>query len=361
MAVLRAAALAEGAARVSGLPQCAPDEDRFTLLVAAAELALGEDPVAAAAPLESLTVWTEAAPELAEQLQTALGLGRLPARSVGGDPARFADMLADPSTPPGLHLAVDAGPGSAARAIALWVGTGGSGGIEVAGVDGEPVDPAGTVAQSPVSLTRELVGSANGDGLRSVQIPGTRVGLRAKRLGPFPGEESWNPASASPAHLANPQAAGGEVDLGTVSEGAYLPLATYLEDLPSRWRFEAERCAACNGLSFPARGRCKRCGRLDGLSRERLGRDGGTVEAVTTVRPGAQPSEFDFQVQRSGAYDVVLARLHPDVRVTLQVTDATAGSARIGMTVNTRLRRLYPMEGAWRYGRKALLRLETAR
>lgn len=76
--------------------------------------------------------------------------------------------------------------------------------------------------------------------------------------------------------------------------------------------------------------------------------------ASTVIGPGGQPTEFDDQVAGSGAYGVVLVDLLPGVRVTLQVTDAKPGELPIGSRVATRLRRLYPMEGEWRYGRKAI-------
>lgn len=76
--------------------------------------------------------------------------------------------------------------------------------------------------------------------------------------------------------------------------------------------------------------------------------------ASTTVGPGGQPTEFDDQVARSGPYGVVLVELAPGARVTLQVTDARPGELGVGARVGTSLRRLYPMEGEWRYGRKAV-------
>ena len=78
------------------------------------------------------------------------------------------------------------------------------------------------------------------------------------------------------------------------------------------------------------------------------------VEVATTVHAGAQPTEFDWWVDRVGAYDVALVEIAPGVRVTLQGTDAPAGTLRRGMVVGTVLRRLFPLEGEWRYGRKAV-------
>jgi hydroxymethylglutaryl-CoA synthase len=133
-----------------------------------------------------------------------------------------------------------------------------------------------------------------------------------------------------------------------------VPHPRYVENLPSRWRFVADRCAACHRVSFPARGICAHCGATAGLASEPLPLDGGTVEAATVVAPGAQPTEFDPLVEAFGSYAVVLVRLSAEVRVTLQVADCDPGSLKIGDRVATRLRRLYPMEGAWRYGRKAV-------
>lgn len=139
-----------------------------------------------------------------------------------------------------------------------------------------------------------------------------------------------------------------------VSEGAYVPRARYLENLPSRWRLVAERCGHCGSLTFPARGVCRSCSAREGLTPHQLPLDGGTVVAATTIGQGGQPTEFDPQVAALGEYAVVLVALSPGICLTLQVTDAAPGELPIGARVRTRLRRLYPMEGEWRYGRKAI-------
>ncbi len=139
---------------------------------------------------------------------------------------------------------------------------------------------------------------------------------------------------------------------GPLSQGAYVPRPRYVENLPSRWRLLAERCRSCGAVTFPIRGRCRQCGRTDALGVIRLPTDGGEVVATTTIGPGGQPTEFDEQVASSGPYGVVLVELLPGVRLTLQVADGA--TLAIGSRVATRLRRLYPMEGAWRYGRKAV-------
>ena len=140
----------------------------------------------------------------------------------------------------------------------------------------------------------------------------------------------------------------------SVSQGAFVPEPRYLEGRPSRWGFVADRCGACQALTFPSRGRCRACGRADALHPEPLRRAGAKVLASTWIGPGGQPTEFDAQVEAGGSYGVVLAELTPGVRVTLTLTDARSGEVRIGSTVDTALRRLYPIEGRWRYGRKAV-------
>ncbi|HEY6238345.1 MAG TPA: hypothetical protein VIZ68_04075, partial [Thermoplasmata archaeon] len=63
---------------------------------------------------------------------------------------------------------------------------------------------------------------------------------------------------------------------------------------------------------------------------------------------------FDPLVERVGGYGVVLVSIAPGVRVTLQVADHGPEPLPVGSRVATVLRRLYAMEGEWRYGRKAV-------
>jgi uncharacterized OB-fold protein len=165
----------------------------------------------------------------------------------------------------------------------------------------------------------------------------------------------WDPTPAAGRVLEPPRTTPRSVlPGGPVSQGAYVPRRTYLDNLPSRWWFAAEKCPSCGTVTFPARGRCKGCGRREGLETLRLPRDGGEVIASTVIGPGGQPTEFDDQVESTGPYGVVIVQLAPGVRVTLQATDFRPGVITIGTRVATRLRRLYPMEGEWRYGRKAV-------
>ncbi len=187
------------------------------------------------------------------------------------------------------------------------------------------------------------------------EVRGGRTSYAGFRLdGPVRWRGAWGPqppgsVPKSPTFLER------RPELDAVSQGAYVPHPRYLENLPSRWRLEGERCQHCRALTFPIAGRCSECGRADGLRREALGREGLEVEAVTTIGPGAQPTEFDPVVATAGPYDVVIVRLAPGVRGTFQVTDAMPGEVGIGHRVRLILRRLYPMEGEWRYGLKAVV------
>jgi uncharacterized OB-fold protein len=167
------------------------------------------------------------------------------------------------------------------------------------------------------------------------------------------GDWAANPSSGDPVDPQRIARVAGLVP-SAVSEGAYVPRPRYLESLPSRWQLLANRCSRCSALTFPIRGFCRGCGGREGLSEVALPRDGALVVATTIIRKGGQPTEFDPQVEVEGPYQVVLAEPAPGVRVTFQLTDAAPGMVRIGDRVDTRLRRLYPMEGEWRYGRKAV-------
>ena len=151
---------------------------------------------------------------------------------------------------------------------------------------------------------------------------------------------------------------GGEREVGaptgSVSQGAFVPGPRYEESRPSRWGLIADSCSACGHRTFPSRGRCRHCGATSGLRPERLPLRGATVLAVTWIGQGGQPTEFDPQVERTGPYGVVLAEVAPGVRVTLPLAVSEPRDVKVGTRVDTVLRRLYSIEGSWRYGRKAV-------
>ncbi len=321
---------ADGARRVEG-----PDEDRFTLLAAALEAAADVER-ADRRPLRVRVLGTDPAPRGGY----AALFGR-PVELIGErDGVALPDTLTLATEGPGpeVILAVEELPdGGAARG-----GTPGLAAIAVlvdaptgpASPDGIPLDtfPSG---ESPIVAAYSAW--AKGPG---THVPG--VGW----VGEWPGSERVARRAPRDTSASPPSS--------QVSQGAYLPPPRYLESLASRWGFLADRCRACGRTTFPQSGRCRGCGRAEDLAVEPLPKHGWKVVARTWIGAGGQPTEFDPEVERQGAYGVVLAELVPGVRATLMVTDAEPGSVRIGTTVETRLRRLYALDGAWRYGRKAV-------
>jgi len=315
----------------------APDEDAFTFAATALEQALPRDP-----------------PDARAQRVTTLGAG------APLDPSALAALLGAPVLPgpwgpeePSLSAALEEaahGSGPAWIVAVSWYGAASAQG------------PAGPPGEGAVAL---LIDDGPGASLPSLG-PSTGAGRHGEsayaRLHAFgharPGPTVWagnwdaDPAVGRAAP-PRPPARPGPPEF-TVSQGAFVPPARYDESRPSRWRFVADRCGACGGRTFPSRGRCGRCGGSGALRPEPLPLGGATVLAVTWIGQGGQPTEFDGQVEMSGPYGVVLAEVAPDVRVTLTVTEAGPEEVRIGSKVDTGLRRLYPIEGAWRYGRKAL-------
>jgi uncharacterized OB-fold protein len=169
----------------------------------------------------------------------------------------------------------------------------------------------------------------------------------------------WGPRDPSGGRGVDPASGTRETPLPPdlpVAQGAYVPWPRYAEGTYAHWNLMADRCAACGALTFPPRGRCRSCGETGTLHRVRLDAGSGRVVASTRIAPGGQPTEFDDQVGREGSYGVVIVEFEGGVRATLQVADHAGGPLAIGSRVGTELRRSYPMEGRWRYARKAVPR-----
>jgi uncharacterized OB-fold protein len=333
--VVRAAAYrpawAEGGRRVEG-----PDEDRFTLMAAALEAAVEGD----RAPDRTLALRV-LGPDPSPKGGFAALLGR-PVETVPGS---------DPAEPLGPTLSeARAGEGPA---VVLAAGS-----VTSADPGDSSVEPgAASVAFFLDDGTRSAPGEETALGAIShltAPIDAAFAGWRFARGAP-PGPlwvGDWNGRARTPRPAPAPNA--NEASTARVSQGAYLPPARYLESLPSRWAFLADHCASCGHVTFPRSSRCRSCGRADALSTLRLPKQGGQVVARTWIGPGGQPTEFDPEVERSGAYGVVLVELAPGVRATLMVADAPPGSVQVGSLVATHPRRLSALEGEWRYGRKAV-------
>ena len=324
----------------SGRRVAGPDEDPFTFVASALERALPARD-RRAAPVH--VAWLgEDCRELDWAVPVVLGAS--------------AEVVRDPRGPSGLREACERAQEDHDR-ISIVVGSEvlrrGSDGSRSASPEAGPdggfaltFAPEGPLEVSEVLPSLAPVGSL----LRSAFAFRRAWAARAPRS---VWEGDWEEASR-PSRELGPEPVARTDRLASVSEGAYVSRPRYLEQLPSRWRFVSERCGACGAYTFPVRGRCRACGRTQDLVAEELPRDGGLVVASTIIGPGGQPTEFDPVVETLGPYQVVLAELAPGARVPLQVTDAAPGAIRIGDRIDTRLRRLYAMEGEWRYGRKAV-------
>jgi uncharacterized OB-fold protein len=203
-------------------------------------------------------------------------------------------------------------------------------------------------------LTRTL--PVGGRGVLTVVQQNSAVSVEVRLEQTIPWLGAWERVAPSIPSPTAPEGGGLSEPATSVSEGAYVPWATYRENLRSRWRLVADDCLSCQQLNFPARGYCRKCGETENLRPRPLSRESLPVVASTAVHPGAQPTEFDSHVARVGAYGVVLVELAPSLRATLQVTGPSRVPLPIGSAVDARLRRLYSMEGRWRYGLKAVER-----
>jgi len=320
-----------------GRPLTAPDEDEFTLAVAA---------------LERLENRSE---------PTLHGVGRFPEVFRWGLPSALGRPVTFCEHPPGRAgwKAALAEIAEATSGLSILFGVDGPGDLLDPQGRGSGYGAAAFAVESREAL--ESLGpllDSLPDDATSIEGAGAIVdALRRTR-----GDQArldlggWDPPPASPG-TADPER-NRELELlarRSVSEGAYVPGARYREGAASRWRLAADRCSRCSTVTFPVRGWCRGCGATDRLTRFELPRSGGRVEAVTTIGKGGQPTEFDPLVEFGGAYDVVLVELAPGLRATLMMTDTPTGVVRVGDRVGTTLRRIYPMDGEWRYGLKAVL------
>ncbi len=324
----------DGLRRVRG-----PDEDAFTMAATAIERVVRSEP--GPGPPWTVRVVGSRPPLDREKLEGVMGSPVAVREGPPGLPglgAAIAEAVAGSGRE--LVIAVDLEPDAAGGtsrtgdvpaegAVTLWVDT-------VADGHGPPID-LGTLPSGPHVLPWFLGRyRAEGVGNPSSWVGDSTIDPLAGR--PLSGAVKRTP-DRPPTHL---------------SEGAYVPTPRYLEGLPSRWRFVADRCSACGRTTFPARGSCRHCGREDQLVPRFVPFDGGRVLAATWIGRGGQPTEFDVQVEASGPYGVVIAELEPGVRATLPVADAAPGELHLDAPIGTRMRRLYPIDGAWRYGRKAV-------
>jgi uncharacterized OB-fold protein len=298
----------------------AADEDEFTMAAAAVDrLAL--------APRASRALLLAGAASLHTEDDLARFLGTSP-------PAEAADGTHRGDLAAAVHSAATAPPAMRpAVVVALERSLPDLGAVAAALVVEE--GPAALVgADSPdlaslaALLARARADPSSWPGAPDLRTSATPSGTRAPDPGPPPGVP--------------------------VAQGAYVPWPRYVESTAAHWGLSADRCVRCGTLTFPPRGRCRSCEAAGPFEPVPLDPDSGHVVASTRIGPGGQPTEFDDQVAARGPYGVVLVEFPAGVRGTFQVADGSPVPVPIGARVSLRMRRTYPMEGRWRYGRKAV-------
>lgn len=133
--------------------------------------------------------------------------------------------------------------------------------------------------------------------------------------------------------------------------GAYVPMGTWVEDLPARLRLVAQRCDGCGRTLYPPRGACPAC-RGRAFSPLQLPPE-AELYAATRIGRGGAPSEFALEQMQVGAYWVgVVSWPEQGVRVTARLAGFDERAPAIGQKVVPLVRRLFEQEGAVRYGVK---------
>ncbi len=137
--------------------------------------------------------------------------------------------------------------------------------------------------------------------------------------------------------------------LDTTPMGAYVPPATWAASDDVRYRPQLGVCGDGHAR-FPPRPACPTCGKP---AESRRFVTNGRVHTFTVISGGG-PTEFDFLHQAWGSYAslAVAPEDHGDARIPALAADVDPEQISIGQPVEPVFRRIYAMQGAWRYGTK---------
>jgi uncharacterized OB-fold protein len=111
-----------------------------------------------------------------------------------------------------------------------------------------------------------------------------------------------------------------------------MPSPRYWREVPSRFRLEAVRCAACGAVTYPSRMVCSKCRKKE-LEPLELSRK-GTVVTSTVVH--VAPSAFHME----SPYAMAIVETPEKARLMLQIVDCDPGTVRPGMKVQFEFRRI---------------------
>lgn len=227
------------------------------------------------------------------------------------------------------------------------------------GIDADTFRVALGLAQRPVTASDPLaVARAMTGAVVAVGAPDACSAIAAL-VAEGAGPEPTAPRDASPAPrvvsalraLQESRRVPPEESVPDSPMGAYVPLGTWVEDLPARLRLLAQRCRECSRVLYPPRGACPAC---RGRAFEDVPLPGeAEVYAATRIGRGGAPSEFALEQAQVGAYWVaVVAWPGPNVKVTARLAGFEDRAPAIGEKVQPVVRRLFEQEGRVRYGVK---------
>jgi uncharacterized OB-fold protein len=125
----------------------------------------------------------------------------------------------------------------------------------------------------------------------------------------------------------------------------------YWRTIPQRYKLTGQKCRKCGHVNFPPKGVCKYCSASSEFDELQLtGR--GKVHTFVLISAGGAPPEFAEQEKAGGQYPVAIVELEEGPKVIGQIADVDPKEVKIGMPVNTELRKIYSEEGVIRYGFK---------
>lgn len=204
---------------------------------------------------------------------------------------------------------------------------------------------------------------------------GVRIGVRVQAVRPsapalFQGDSSYadaflegsEDAEPAPHEPAAPQELPADPDrldalarapahaVDAIPMGAYVPEATWAASQDVRYRPQVGVCADGHA-HFPPRRACPVCGVP---TEQRAPVHRGRVHTFTVIAAGGGPTEFDFLQRAWGSYATMAVEPdgYPGARIPALAADTDPDDVRIGQSVGVAFRRIYAMQGAWRYGTK---------
>ncbi len=132
---------------------------------------------------------------------------------------------------------------------------------------------------------------------------------------------------------------------------AYVSIPLYKRTIPQRYKLIGLKCKRCGWINFPPKGIYKRCKVSSEFEKVKLSGK-GAIYSYTVITAAAAPPEFSKQEKSGGSYVVALIELDEGPRIVAQLVNCKPENVRIGMRVESTIRKIYEDEGVVRYGFK---------